>query len=189
MTPGLRFLEPPARCWRTCAALIVLITACSSAPSDSAAPSTDLTAPSPGAWVCDPLTAPRLIGPDGSQVVLGSGPGGVSTFQAVDEEVAYLRQVGDCIWIVGYVPLGDDEPPFLTVFHGRLGSDFRIVGTFADINGSLIPGYDTGDAVFRVDFEDGEMVLVADRTSTGPPGCFGGEGPCPSPMELRRVPL
>jgi hypothetical protein len=174
--------------WQFCAAVMVLVTACSTAPSDSAAPSTGLTPPSAVASVCDPLTAPRLIGPDGTQVVLGNGPGGSSTFQTVDEEVAYVRQIGDCIWIVGYVPLGEDEPPFLSVFHGQLGSDFRIVGTFADINGANIPGHDTGDAVFRVDFEDGELVLVADRTSTGPPGCFGGEGPCPSPIELRRAP-
>ncbi len=101
--------------------------------------------------------------------------------------VSYLRQIGDCVWIVGHVAIGDGEPPFLSTFHGRLGSDFLIVGTFADMTGQLIPGYDHGDAVLRVTFEGEDMVLVEDRTNTGPPGCFGGDGPCPEPLELRRT--
>jgi hypothetical protein len=100
----------------------------------------------------------------------------------------FLRQTGDCIWIVGYMPFdGGQATPFLTAFHGRLTTDFRIVGTFSDLDGVLVPGYDTGPFAYRVTFEGDAVVLVEDRTSSGPPGCRGGApGGCPPPRQLRR---
>ncbi len=174
--------------WTTSAISVLLLAACGSsvAPSASTEPSASAT-DAAAAEVCDPTATPFIAGPDGTQVVLGNGPIGMSEWSSEEGDQAFLRQNGDCIWIVGYVPLGDDEPPFLTVFHGRLGTDLRVVGTFSDITGELVPGYNHGDAVFRVTFEGEDVVLVADRTGTGPPGCFGGEGPCPAPIELRRA--
>jgi hypothetical protein len=127
-----------------------------------------------------------ITGPDGTQVVLSSGPLASAWDTESGLENVFIRQLGDCIWIVGYVPF-EDEVPFLTTFHGRLGTDLRIVGTFADITGELVPGHNQGDAVYRVTFDGQEVVLVEDRTTTGPPGCFGGDGPCPAPLELRRA--
>jgi hypothetical protein len=171
----------------TCVIGAVFVAGCSpsAAPSASDEPPA-LTSPA-AAEVCDSTATPFIAGPDGNQLVLGNGPIGMSEWTTADGFQAFLRQNGDCIWIVGYVPLGDDEPPFLTVFHGRLATDLRVVGTFSDITGELVPGYNHGDSVFRVTFEGEDVVLVADRTSTGPPGCFGGDGPCPEPLEFRRI--
>ncbi len=132
------------------------------------------------AEVCDSTATPFIAGPDGNQLVLGNGPIGMSEWASPNGEQAFLRQNGDCIWIVGYVPLGDDEPPFLTVFHGRLGTDLRVVGTFSDITGELVPGYNHGDSVFRVTFEGEDVVLVADRTARGRPAASAGRGHVPS---------
>jgi hypothetical protein len=168
---------------------VLFLAACapSAAPSSSDGASVSPTHVAGDDQVCDPTATPFIAGPDGTQLVLGSGPIGMSEWASQDGDHAFLRQNGDCIWIVGYVPLGDDEPPFLTVFHGRIGTDLRVVGTFSDITGELVPGYNHGDAAFLVAFEGEDIVLVADRTETGPPGCFGGDGPCPEPLKLRRV--
>lgn len=166
----------------------LLLAACSSSAVSSASGEPSVP-PTSGiaAEICDPTATPFIAGPDGTQLVLGSGPIGMSEWESATGDQVFLRQYGDCIWIIGYVPLGDDEPPFLTAFHGRLGTDLRVVGTFSDITGELAPGYNHGDAVFRVTFDGADVLLVADRTDTGPPGCFGGDGPCPAPIELRRV--
>ena len=173
--------------WTICAVGALLVVACGSSASPSASEAPSATDAAGAAQVCDSSATPFIAGPDGTQLVLGNGPIGMSDWITADGDQAFLRQNGDCIWIVGYVPLGDDQPPFLTVFHGRLGTDLRVVGTFSDITGELVPGYNHGDAAFRVTFEADDVLLVADRTSTGPPGCFGGEGPCPEPLELRRA--
>lgn len=166
-------------------ALVMVACGTSATPSTSGSPS---IAPASGAAgeVCDWSTSPMITGPDGTQVVLSEGPTASTWETNSDLANVYLRQVGDCIWMVGLVPF-EGEAPFLTAFHGRLGSDLRIVGTFADLTGELVPGHNYGDAVFRITFEGEDVVLVEDRTSTGPPGCFGGDGPCPEPTELRRA--
>jgi hypothetical protein len=99
----------------------------------------------------------------------------------------FLRQIGDCIWIIGHMPVGEGQPPFLSAFHGRFGTDFRIVGSFSDTTGVLVPGYDMGVLAFRITFEGDEVILVEDRTDSGPPGCTGGPGACPAVRELRRA--
>lgn len=145
---------------------------------------------SPLSAVCDPVSVPILVGPDGDQVVLGNGPGGTSSWTTnLFEMTAFLRQVGDCIWIIGYAPMeGTPDVPLLNAFHGRLRTDFRIVGTFSNNTGSLVPGYDDGVLAYRITFEADEIVLVEDRSSSGPPGCSGGAGTCPPLLELRRAP-
>lgn len=166
---------------------LLVIAACTSpagSPSGASAPATDDPA---SGRVCDPATVPILLAPDGGQLVLGDGPGGTSTWADPDGASYFLRQIGDCVWIIGHVPLEPDEPPFLSAFHGRLEPDFRIRGTFSDTTGSLIPGYDYGSFVYRIEFSGNEAILVEDREETGPPGCSGGSGPCPEPRELRRL--
>jgi hypothetical protein len=136
--------------------------------------------------VCDSATTPMITGPDGTQIVLSSGPLASAWETDGGLENVVIRQLGDCVWIVGYV-LFAEGAPFLTTFHGRLETDLRIIGTFADMNGELVPGHNHGDAVYRITFDGQDVVLVEDRTNTGPPGCFGGDGPCPAPLELRRA--
>ena len=129
--------------------------------------------------VCDPLATPILVGPDGAQVVLGDGPGGTSAWTTnAFGLTAFLRQIGECIWIIGYAPMEDrPDVPLLNAFHGRLGTDFLIVGTFSNNTGSLVPGYDDGELTYRVTFEGEEIVLIEDRSAGGPPGCSGGKEP------------
>ncbi len=176
-------------CRRPLAAILATLAMVACAPAANPSAS-GLPTDSPVAQVseaaCDSLTTPMITGPDGSQVVLSEGPTASVWETNGDLADVYLRQIGDCVWIVGYVPM-DGEAPFLTAFHGRLGSDLRIVGTFADLTGELVPGHNHGDAVFRITFEGDDVVLVEDRSATGPPGCFGGDGPCPEPTELRRA--
>jgi hypothetical protein len=167
--------------------LVVLVAACTpvaGSPSGSPAPTPAIPALGD---VCDPATTPILQAPDGTQVVLGNGPGGTSTWADTEEVPFYLRQIGDCVWIIGFIALEPDEPPFLTAFHGRLEPDFRITGTFSDSTGVLVPGYDNGQFVYRIEFSGGDPILIEDRSATGPPGCSGGPGSCPEPRELRRL--
>jgi hypothetical protein len=166
--------------------LIVLVAACTpgaASPSGSRAPTPEI--PAFGA-VCDPATTPILQAPDGNQLDLGDGPGGTSSWADPEGVPFYLRQIGDCIWIIGFIALEPDEPPFLTAFHGRLENDFRITGTFSDTTGVLVPGYDNGPLAYRIEFSGSDVLLIEDRSDTGPPGCSGGTGPCPEPRELRR---
>jgi hypothetical protein len=130
-----------------------------------------------------------MLSPDGSPVVLGGETGGISTWIGDDGLTYYLRQVGDCVWITGY--LGAEQvgarDPILTSFAGRLDPSFVITGEFADLTGVLIRGFDRGPWVYRLAFEDGRLALIEDRTTAGPPGCEGGDGACPEPRTLRRL--
>jgi hypothetical protein len=168
--------------------LVLVLAACappSASPSEAGSPNLESPAP---ATVCDTSTTPILNAPDGAQLVLGDGPGGTSTWVDPEGMQFFLRQIGDCVWIIGFIALEPDEPPFLTAFHGRLEPNFRITGTFSDTTGVLVPGYDNGRFVFRIEFSGNEAILVEDRAETGPPGCSGGPGSCPEPRELRRLP-
>jgi hypothetical protein len=101
----------------------------------------------------------------------------------------YLRQSGDCVWITGVLPaerIGAQDP-VLTSFFGRLDPGFTIIGQFADITGVLIRGYDRGSWVYDVTFDEGDVVLVEDRSGGEPPGCGDTGGGCPPPRTLRRL--
>jgi len=85
-------------------ALVLAACTTTASPSPSAVPS---TVASQTAAVCNPAAPPTLIGPDGTQVVLGDGPGGTSAWVNEKGMAFYLRQIGDCIWIIGYEPASD----------------------------------------------------------------------------------
>lgn len=170
---------------------IALTLAACGAPSTSLSGSVGLTPTPPStaeAAICDPNATPLLLGPNGAQLNLGYGAGGTSTWVSESGMKYYLRESGDCIWIIGYLPPGPGQAaPLLTAFHGRLTTDFRIVGTFSDLTGVLVRGYDKGPFAYRVTFDGDAVVLVEDRAAGGPPACSGGAGNCPPPRELRRV--
>jgi hypothetical protein len=93
------------------------------------------------------------------------------------------------VWITGVLPAERVglRDPVLTSFFGRLDPGFEIIGQFSDITGVLIPGYDRGPWTYLVTFDDGDVVLVEDRTDGDPPGCGAGGGACPPPRSLRRL--
>lgn len=166
-------------------ALLVGVTACAPVVSVSPTPSESAQPSAATDEECDLAAPPVLIGPDGDQVFLGSTYGS-SDWVSDDGLTWALRQVGDCIWLVGYAEVDTDL--FITSFFGHLGADFRIVGEFADLRGFLIQGYDHGQMVYEVTFEDSVVVLAEDRTDGGPPGCSGGDGACPEIRILRPAP-
>jgi hypothetical protein len=103
----------------------------------------------------------------------------------------YLRQVGDCVWLSGFVPVEDTggPDPFISAFQGRLTPDLLITGEFADLTGVLVPTWEYGPLIYRVSVEDGTVVLLEERTpDTAPPGCAAGDAPCPAPRRLEQVP-
>ena len=162
------------------AAGAILVASCSGAsPTTSVVPTESPTraANSGPAW-CDPTAQLLLQDPTGAQVVLPA------VWDSDFLGLTYvLRQIGDCIWMSGFlVPHDADgaDGAFLTQFVGRLGSDFRIVGEFADLNGQAVVGWDDGSIAFEIQFTDAGLVLVEDRSAEEPPGCADSSlGACP----------
>lgn len=172
------------------ALITVAVLAGCAAPSavPSASPSSAASVSALTGVTCDRTAAPIIVGPDGDQIVLGDGPGGMSTWMDDDAGTYLLRQYGDCVWIIGMLPTDAVRgSSFVTSFFGRLGADFRVVGEFADMNGFVIAGYEYGRWVYRIESTAGEVTLVEDRSDGGPPGCGGGSGSCPEPRVLHRV--
>jgi hypothetical protein len=183
-----RHLVRPPR--RGILGLLFVLAACGSPVPEPSDGGQQTPTPSPAAQdTCDPESPLVLFGPDGTQVQLGSGAGGTSTWLGDDGLTYYLRQSGDCVWITGVLPAErvGGQDPVLTSFFGRLDPGFAIIGQFADITGVLIRGYDRGSWVYEVTFDEGDVVLVEDRSGGEPPGCEGGDGACPDPRRLRRL--
>lgn len=160
-------------------------------PSGTSAPSASGTASALS--FCDPLSELVLQAPDGSPVELW-GEWTAANIYPGDVSRAYLRQTGDCVWLVDTVqPINIDTGElsadiFGGEFHGRLGADFLIRGEFADV----FPDYDyPGDAwtygplVYRIVFIGDDVELLEERTQD-PPGCGTGPGSCPSPLHWVR---
>jgi len=150
-------------------------------PTPSAIPSASAIPAANGgpAW-CDEAKTVILLDPTGTQVVLPTA--WESDFLGM---TYYLRQVGDCVWMSGYLPQDDAITPFVTMFVGRLGSDFRIVGEFTDLTGEAVVGWSHGSLAWQIEFTDAGVVLVEDRSAEQPPGCTDSSlGSCPDPRTL-----
>jgi hypothetical protein len=103
-----------------------------------------------------------------------------------------VRQAGDCVWVLQAWQWTDDvgHLQYVAEFHGRLGSDFRIRGEFADVfPGDSFPGdpWTYGPFTFKVVFEGARVEIIEDREPGEPaPGCSGAVGTCPDPIHLVR---
>lgn len=172
--------------------LVAACTGSSSASPGSTVPAASSGAPSRDLSFCDALAVVDIRAPDGSAIVLDGDWMPAETDFPTDIVNAFLRQAGDCVWIVSTVAFPEDPSDVLGMweFHGRLGSDFRIRGEFSEVQGSY-PGdpWSYGPFTFRIEVVDGELALVEDREPGEPaPGCSGLPGSCPDPVRLVRAP-
>ena len=147
---GLRYGPMRPTGIRSMAGLAILgaaLVACSSgssAPTDSGSSALPSSGDSPEAS-CAPI---ELISPQGERVDLtGTWDGGIFTH--------HVRQVGDCVWWIGYARWPGTELGELATltFLGRLAPDFSLSGQWATIVRPDIPGvYYGGPSDGRVAF-------------------------------------
>ena len=85
----------------------------------------------------------------------------------------HVRQVGDCVWWIGYAQWPGTEPGELATltFFGWLKPDFSVAGQFATIvrpsaSGPYYPGPPDGPVVFLIGF-DPDSGSVAELTRVG----------------------
>lgn len=170
----------PRRFAATLLAALVLTGCSSGSPTSSAVRSSSPAVANSGPAWCDETATLILDDPSGTQVVLPN------VWESSYLGITYvLHQVGDCIWMMGYATTEDPNATFATEFVGRLGSDFRIVGEFSDLNGQAVVGWDHGSVAYQIEFTDTGIVLVEDRSAEQPPGCTDSSlGSCPDPRTL-----
>lgn len=178
--------------------LVMALGAGCAAPSSSQLPS-GTSAPSASGTTsalsfCDPLSEIVLLAPDGSPVEIGGEWTDPDPAYPGDVIRVFLRQTGDCVWIVDTVQIVDEDSGELLPdlfggeFHGRLGSDFLIRGEFADVMGDGdYPGdpWTYGPFTYRIVFNGDAVELIEERTQA-PPGCGMSPGSCPSPLHWVR---
>jgi ABC-type glycerol-3-phosphate transport system substrate-binding protein len=183
--------------WMVALTLTVVLAGCA-APAESPAPSGSTLSSDPPTTsalsFCDPLSERVLRAPDGSPVEIWGEWTDPDPAYPEDVIRVFLRQTGDCVWIVDIFQVVDPDTGELLPdlfggeFHGRLGADFLIRGEFADV----FPDYDYpgdqwtyGPFTYRIVFNGNEVELVEERTQD-PPGCGTGPGSCPTPLHWVR---
>ena len=172
-------------------ALVLSLAACAGAadsPVPSASPSDQ---PSSSALTfCDPQSFPTLVAPDGTPVVVDGSWSLADNPFPTDILHIVARQAGECFWLVFTGTTGDApaEIGWAFEFHGRIGTDFRIVGEFSEVYGSY-PGdpWTYGPMTFQIEFPESGIELVEERAPGElPPGCGTGPGTCPAPIRFVR---
>ena len=152
---GLRYGLMRQTRFRRLAGLAVLglaLAACSSgssAPTESGSSAPPSSGDAPVAD-CAPI---ELMSPQGERVDLtGTWEGGIF--------VHHVRQVGDCVWWIGYARWPGTELGELATltFLGRLAPDFSLSGQWATIMGPVgagpyYPGPPDGRVAFLVEFD------------------------------------
>jgi hypothetical protein len=131
-------------------ALLVACTASASpgAEGPSAAASSNFASGSAG--ICRPID---LRSPTGERIDLtGTWEGGIF--------LHHVRQVGDCVWWIGYARWPGTEPGDLATltFFGQLASDFTLSGNWTTIvrpsgPGAYYDGPQEGDVAFTIRFD------------------------------------
>jgi hypothetical protein len=122
----------------------------------------NLTAPDP-ADTCRPID---IRSPTGERIDLtGTWEGGVF--------IHHVRQIGDCVWWIGYGRWPGTEPGELATltFFGRLATDFTVAGVFAtivrpDSPAYYFPGPSSGSVAFDIGF-DSETGAATTLTRVG----------------------
>jgi len=160
----------PARCPRGVALIAVAVLGVAACNLGSPAPSVGPSqTPGPSlaaaSLECDEL---NLLGPQGNRVDLtGTWEGG--------SFVHHVRQIGDCVWWIGYGRWPGTELGELATltFLGKLASDFTLDGGWTTIVGpanpaGYYPGPPAGSVVFLIGFDpDSGVATTLTRFGAG----------------------